>query len=174
MWRLNEATGEQNATFLTGRQCREILIRWQAHLLKQALDAIVAFPVVVFFVATAFAFDNGAHRTREAGRNFLFQRRKHRARLAKYLALVRFEFARDYFHERGLARTITSNQTNPLAAVDLKIDAIQQRCTAEAQADIEKTHNSHKNPPTCPSASTRARLAFQPVRFYLRTPPILK
>ena len=81
--------------------------------------------------------DHRAHRAREARRHFLPQTGENRAGLAENLADIRVQFARDDLHQRGLARTVTAEETDALAPVNLEIDLIEQRRATEAQADIE-------------------------------------
>ena len=143
--RLDEAARQQHAAFLPGGERGELVLGGQAHLLEQPLATVVALPVVVLLVGTAFALDDRAHGAGEAGRHFLPQGREYCARLAKHLARVSLELARDDFHQRGLARAVAADETDALAAINLEIDAIEQRRATEAQADIEKTDNGHGN-----------------------------
>src|SRR5438270_8730980 len=63
-----------------------------------------------------------------------FQRRSERYRLTieKNLTTVEFIGARDHFNERGLPRTVVSEESNYFARVNVQADVIDRDQTTEA------------------------------------------
>jgi hypothetical protein len=62
-----------------------------------------------------------------------------RARLTENLAGVGFDFAHDQLHQSRLPRSIATEQAKPFARVNLEINVVEHRWTAECMGDIEKT-----------------------------------
>ncbi len=52
------------------------------------------------------------------------------------LAAVRLYLAGDELHDRGFARAVPSDQTDPLSAVDREIGPFEQQRPAEADLDV--------------------------------------
>ena len=69
-------------------------------------------------------------------RHFLGQQRDAHALLEHDLAAVGLHLARDQAQDRGLARAVPAHQTDAFPAVDRKVDAFQQKRSAEADLDI--------------------------------------
>ena len=158
---LHQSARQQHATLLSRRQCRELMIHRQPHALEQPLDAVVALPVIMHFVRATLALDHGAHRALQSRRHFLPKTGENRAGLAENLADIRVQFARDDLHQRGLARTVTADETYAFAAVNLEIDLIEQRRATEAQGDIKKTDNGHVNPTACTTPPPQRKVGVQ-------------
>src|SRR4030065_456474 len=59
------------------------------------------------------------------------------------LAIIRLDFTRDHFQQRGFTRAIAPDQAQPLAAIDGKAHAIEQRRLAERKDNIAESQDSH-------------------------------
>jgi hypothetical protein len=143
---LHQAARQQHAALLPGRQRAELLLRRQPHLLEQrstrscrsqSLCSSKAPPSPSTTVRTLPVHARpappaaGSPSPRPPGE--------------RHLARVGQQFAGDHFHQRRLARPVAADETHAFAAVNLEIDAIEQRRATEAQADIEKTDKGHGN-----------------------------
>ena len=51
-------------------------------------------------------------------------------------AIVRFQLAEEHGKQRGLAATVGTNDTNPLAGMDLEAGVLDQDLGAASQADV--------------------------------------
>ncbi len=65
-------------------------------------------------------------------RHFLRQKRDSHALLKHDLAAVRLHLAGDQAQDRGFARAVPADETDPLAAVDGEIHPFEQKRSAEA------------------------------------------
>src|SRR5690606_41343469 len=65
----------------------------------------------------------------------------------------------------GRDRAVPPDQADALATVDMQVHAIEQRRTAEAQADVEETDDGHRNGNRAATALGSARHAAAPWRI---------
>src|SRR5262249_8550082 len=79
------------------------------------------------------------------------------------VAGVGLHLAGDDAHEGGLARAVASEQADALAGVDLEVDLVQDRRSAEAEVHVEQAEKRHKRSnvglttAACNSATQRDR-----------------
>ena len=73
------------------------------------------------------------------------------------LAVVGLEVAVEQPHQRRLARPVPADQPDPLAALDLPVDLVQERGAAERHADPSHAHQRHEPTPLGPKRTPRHR-----------------
>ena len=82
------------------------------------------------------ARDHIEHAAEKRLRDLLRQERDLHALLKHDLAPVGLDLAGDELHDRGLARAVPPDQTDPLPAVDREIDPFEQQRPAETDLDV--------------------------------------
>ena len=85
------------------------------------------------------------HAARQSFGHFLDQVGDLQAPLADHGPRIGFQLAGDDLEQRGFAHAVAPDEAQPLAALDLQIDILQDKRAAETDADVPHTQQSHEN-----------------------------
>ena len=85
------------------------------------------------------------HAARQSFGHFLDQVGHSQAPFADHSPRVGFQLAGDDLEQRGFAHAVAPDEAQPLAALDLQTDILQDERAAETDADVPHTQQSHEN-----------------------------
>ncbi len=148
-----QRSGQCRATSLAARQRRRVFITVKAEITQQYLGP------VWFVTGGKSRFDVIENGFEAADVRLLWQIPQRRIGLMKDLATVRLDQSCSQFEECRLTRTVTSDQANSGTGRNRHFRTIQQRGTAERQADFGKIEKRwrHGRGFTSSRVSTQAR-----------------
>ena len=144
--RRDERPRQQHTPLHAGRQDVDLGVAIQAHARQNLSDTLLCSPRP-FVVLRQRVPGPGQRRQRpclRSPRHVLRQECDLRPRGHHDLAVVRFDLPRQNPQQRRLARSVATQQTDPLARFDMARDAVEQRRSAEGDTELIDRDNGHE------------------------------
>ena len=151
----DEGPGEEHAALHATGERLEGALAVELHSRENLGDGMVAPPGRIVFVVgpprpgglRPSGGDDLPHQADQLLRHILLEIGDDRAGGEDHLAGVGGEIATQQTHERRLAGAVAAEEADPLAGLNMTLDAVEERGAAEAEVDVAERDDGHGGEP---------------------------